>query len=99
MPKPGGCPRCGIGVPIAIAQDEAGSTFRCFNCPYQWTVPATAEAIAAEVAGITADTSLADVRALARAKGLEPDEFHTKEALIDAVSASAKQKAKAGEGS
>lgn len=96
MPEPGGCRRCTVGVPITIASDENGETKRCLNCNAQWTEPAADEARQEELSAIHPAASLADVRDLARSRGLDPDRFRTREALVDALERQGEQPAAEG---
>lgn len=91
MPEIGGCRRCTVGVPIAIATDENGTTRRCLNCNAQWTEPASEDARREELTGVDETLSQGDLRALARSQGLDPDRFRTRESLADALERQAEQ--------
>lgn len=79
------CPHCTAGFPIPIAGDENGTTYKCLACGYGYGVPATPADRAKALAEVSPELSASKLRALARANGIEPDDYGSTEQLHAAM--------------
>lgn len=89
------CPKCSFGFPLPVGGDENGTVYRCFPCGYSYSVPADPAAFNSELTGADVDLAVAELAAIARRHGIDPDDFGSHESLQAAMVAAGQKAEKA----
>lgn len=89
------CPKCGFGTPLPIGADENGTVYKCFCCNYGYSVPADQASFNSELTGADIDLGKAELAAIARRHGIDPEDFGSHDELHAAMVAAGSKGSKA----